>query len=125
MSMAEKPPDPPTQDDKEPWSFEIGEVLDLGAEGRFIVKDRLGRGGMGEVYRAEYVPSLMEEPVNAFALKVVLPGADAHRQRIFMDEVRLLSLLRHESIARYHTFFEHQGRRILVMEYVDGCSLHS
>src|SRR5512140_2869928 len=101
------------------WSFEIGEVLDLVAKGRF------GRGGMGEVYRAEYAAPLMEEPVQVCALKVLLPDADAHRQRIFRDEVRLLSLLRHESIARYHQSFVHKGRLVLVMEYVEGRSLHS
>src|SRR5512140_793854 len=85
----------PTEGSDGRWSFEIGEVLDLGAQGRFTVKDRLGRGGMGEVYRAEYVAPLMEEPVKVFALKVVRPDAGALRQRIFRDEVRLLSLLRH------------------------------
>ena len=29
-----------SMDAKERWSFEVDEVLDLGAEGRFIVKDR-------------------------------------------------------------------------------------
>ena len=104
MSVSEKPPEPdsspsseppflaptpkvhvapPAQDAGEPWSFEVGEVLDLGAKGRFTVKDRLGRGGMAEVYRADYVTTLMPEPFKDFALKVHRPDADAHWQRLF------------------------------------------
>src|SRR5512137_1405406 len=94
---------PPAEGSDEPWSFEMGEVLDLGVKGRFTVKDRLGRGGIGEVYRADCATALMSEPVKTFALKVVRPDAGAYWQRIFRDEVRLLSQLRHESIARYHT----------------------
>src|SRR5512139_1520999 len=95
----------PTEDADGRWSYAVGEVLELGEKGRFIVKERLGRGGMGEVYRADYVTALMPQSIQVFALKVLRLDAYPHEQRGFIHEVNLLSLLRHESIARYHTFF--------------------
>jgi len=73
---------------------------------RYTVKECLGRGGMGEVYRAEYVAADGKEVVQVVALKVLRPKALRLHARTFIDEVRLLSLLRHKHIARYRDFFE-------------------
>jgi serine/threonine-protein kinase len=102
-----------------------GEVFDRGEGGRYTVKECLGRGGMGEVYRAEYVAADAKGPVQVFALKMLRPNALPRHERHFGDEMRLLSLLHHKHIARFHDFFVDNGRQVLVMEYVEGRSLHS
>src|SRR5512140_2769531 len=116
---------PTSPDDGRSGMVLTGEVFDLGEGGRYTVKECLGRGGMGEVYLAEHVAPHAEGVVKVVALKVLRPDALPQLARTFIDEVHVLSALRHEHIARYLNFFVDKGRQVLVMEYVEGRSLHS
>jgi serine/threonine protein kinase len=96
---------------------------DLTVDGKYRVEQRLGRGGMGVVYRVRHV-GLQRQ----FALKVVnLP----HRNREyflehFQMEARALGRLKHPNIVDVTDYGVDQragGLPYLVMEYLKGRSL--
>ena len=95
--------------------------LTIGSEvGPYVVVDRIGRGGMGEVFLARD-PRLDR----AVALKCVLSrksGAQDLRNRI-INEARAAARITHPGIAAVHDVVEHEGRTFIVMEYVQGESL--
>ena len=83
----------------------------------YEVTSHLGKGGMGEVYRAR--DSRLGRDV---ALKV-LPeafAADAERLARFQREARLLASLNHPHIATIHGIEGDGANRVLVLELVDG-----
>ncbi len=88
--------------------------------GPYEIIEKIGAGGMGEVYRARD-PRLSRE----VALKL-LPEAlanDADRLVRFEREARLLASLNHPGIATLHGLHESGGVRFLAMELVRGSDL--
>ncbi len=86
----------------------------------YEVRELLGRGGMGEVYKA------LDQKLNRLvALKFLAPGivtsADA-RER-FMQEATALSVLNHPHIATLFDIHEVDNRKFLVLEYLAGGTL--
>lgn len=105
-----------------PARFSAGDVLG----GRYRIVTRLGRGGMGEVYRADDLR--LDQPV---ALKF-LPSEwidDAERRERLRDEVRLARGVSHPRVCRVFDLdeIEHAGGRelCLAMELIDGEDLAS
>ena len=93
--------------------FAPGLILD----NRYRILSLLGRGGMGEVYRADDLR--LGQPV---ALKF-LPeniGRDPVRLAQFHNEVRTARQVSHPNICRVHDVGEVDGQLYLSMEYVDG-----
>jgi len=93
----------------------IGKTLN-----HFKVVDRLGKGGMGEVYVAE--DSRLKRKV---ALKV-LPEAMAHdpvRLERFQREAETIAALNHPNIVTIYSIEEAEGVRFLTMELVKGDTL--
>jgi eukaryotic-like serine/threonine-protein kinase len=92
-----------------------GEVL-----GHYHILEKVGEGGMGEVYRA------VDEHLGCdVAIKVLPPGSindESARQR-FHKEARVLARLNHSNIAIVHNFDTQQGVDYLVMEYIPGITL--
>jgi serine/threonine-protein kinase len=89
---------------------------------RYRIVGLLGRGGMGEVYRAEDLR--LDQPV---ALKF-LPesmAADPARLAQFHNEVRVARQVTHKNVCRMYDIGEVDGRPYLSMEYVDGEDLAS
>lgn len=88
--------------------------------GRFRIGERLGKGGMGEVYRAEDM-----RLKRTVALKRLAPQlrADPHYRRRFQEEAERVSRLSDPHIAAVYDVLEDQGESILVMEYVEGQTL--
>ena len=88
--------------------------------GVYHLQSLLGRGGMGEVYRAH--DTRLGRDV---ALKLLPPGftADADRLTRFTREARLLASLNHPNIGTIHGFEEGEGMRALVLELVEGDTL--
>jgi serine/threonine-protein kinase len=84
--------------------------------GRFRIVALLGRGGMGEVYRADDLT--LDQPV---ALKF-LPEApiDADRLERFRQEVKIARKVSHPNVCRVYDISDAEGRPFLSMEYVDG-----
>jgi serine/threonine-protein kinase len=98
--------------------FAPGAVL----AGRYRIIGLLGRGGMGEVYRADDLK--LGQPV---ALKF-LPqafAADPVRRERFFAEVRITRQLSHPNICRVYDIAEYEGQHFLSMEYIDGEDLAS
>ena len=85
--------------------------------GAYRVLALLGRGGMGEVYRAERADGQFEQQV---ALKLLRPDAVEHLGR-FIAERRILARLEHPGIARlYDAGVADDGRPYMLMELVEG-----
>jgi serine/threonine-protein kinase len=80
----------------------------------------LGKGGMGEVYRATHV--FTEQAV---AIKVLYQNLmrDEQGAKRFVEEARTMAALRHPNIIQFMNFFEEAGTYFLVMEFVDGVTL--
>src|SRR5262245_660774 len=98
--------------------FAPGTVFD----GRYRIIGLLGRGGMGEVFRADDLR--LGQPV---ALKL-LPGdlqSDPVRLAQFHNEVRVARQVSHPNVCRVHDIGECDGLLYLSMEYVDGEDLAS
>ena len=81
----------------------------------------VGRGGMGEVYRARHRHLGSEH-----AIKIILPdlASDERVVDLFKREAKVLRGLRHEAVVSYDGLFsDEHGRVYLAMEFVDGPSL--
>ena len=89
--------------------------------GPFEVTGSLGAGGMGAVYRAR--DTRLQRDV---ALKVLLPevAGDPDRLSRFKREAQVLAALNHPHIAQIHGLEESDGDIALVMELVEGPTLH-
>jgi serine/threonine protein kinase/tetratricopeptide (TPR) repeat protein len=88
--------------------------------GRFHVVERLGRGGMGVVYRAE--DSRLKRMVAIKVLPRELEKDDKRRQRL-LREARSAAAVTHPNVATIHEVNEEDGRAFIVMELVEGTSL--
>ncbi len=91
--------------------------------GRYVLHDRLGAGGMGEVYRAtKQGPDGFEVQV---ALKHILPrlAREESFRRRFSREARLAAVLNHPNIVRVSGFDIHEEIPYIEMEYVEGADL--
>jgi serine/threonine protein kinase len=98
--------------------FLPGAMLD----GRYRIHGLLGRGGMGEVYRADDLK--LGQPV---ALKFLPRELDDDRGRLsrFLTEVKLARQVSHPNVCRVYDVGEAGGQHYLSMEYVDGEDLAS
>ncbi|MEO6772358.1 MAG: serine/threonine-protein kinase [Kofleriaceae bacterium] len=95
--------------------------LDFGGKlGRYLVLDRIGRGGMGVVYAA-YDPVLDRR----IAVKLLRGGdAEASSGRARMErEAQALAKLTHANVITVHDVGERDGHMYLAMELVDGATL--
>jgi predicted Ser/Thr protein kinase len=90
--------------------------------GRYRIIALLGKGGMGEVYRADDLT--LGQPV---ALKF-LPDEAARAQGLlerFKNEVRIARRVSHPNVCRVYDVGEVEGHTFFTMEYVDGEDLAS
>ena len=88
--------------------------------GSYHIQEKIGAGGMGEVYRA--TDSRLDRDV---ALKI-LPetfARDAERMIRFEREAKVLASLNHPNIASIYGLEESNGTRALVMELVEGLTI--
>ncbi len=98
--------------------FAPGTVVDA----RYRIVGLLGRGGMGEVYRADDLK--LGEPVALKFLPETLTHDGAALAR-FHREVRTARQITHRSVVRVHDIGEVDGVPFISMEYVDGEDLAS
>lgn len=93
--------------------------------GKYFLHERLGAGGMAEVFRATYSPEGGFE--KQVAVKRVLPAYADNEEflAMFRREAELGSLLIHPNIVQVLDLGRHQGTVFLAMEYVDGMPLSS
>ncbi|MGB2910457.1 MAG: protein kinase [Anaerolineales bacterium] len=90
--------------------------------GKYQILERLGRGGMGDVYKGHH--ARLDRYV---AIKVLHPHLIEDREFLprFEREARAVASLRHPNIIQLYDFDVEDGTYYMVMEYVDGGSLKS
>jgi eukaryotic-like serine/threonine-protein kinase len=93
----------------------VGTVL-----GSYEIGALVGRGGMGEVYRAR--DSRLKRTVAIKTLPREL-AQDPDRVQRFQQEAEALAALNHPNIAAIHALEEADGLRFLVLEFVEGETL--
>lgn len=83
----------------------------------YRIVEKIGEGGMGEVYRAEdkHLPRSV-----AIKLLPERAGASAERRARFLREAQAASSLNHPGIVHVYDIEEADGRLFIVMEYVSG-----
>src|SRR5215469_2989749 len=89
---------------------------------RYRIVSRLGKGGMGEVFRADDL--ILGQPV---ALKFLPEEARGNLNLLtrFYDEVRIARQISHRNVCRVYDIGEVDGQPYLSMEYIDGEDLGS
>ncbi len=93
----------------------VGQTL-----GHYQLLEKIGAGGMGEVYRARDHHLDRELAIKVLPQEIL--AVEASRKR-FRKEALALSRLEHPNIATIHDFDEQQGIDFLVMEYIPGVTL--
>ena len=88
--------------------------------GHYKILAPLGKGGMGEVYRARDTKLGRDVAVKVLPEEL---SADSDRLARLEREAHLLAALNHPNIATIHALEEDQGARFLVLELVKGESL--
>ncbi|MGW0819757.1 serine/threonine-protein kinase [Streptomyces sp. NPDC002845] len=92
--------------------------------GRYRLEARLGRGGMGVVWRATDRLLGRQVAVKELILDPSLSDEEARREREHtLREARAVARLRHPHIVVVHDVVEHDDRPYIVMELIDGGSL--
>ncbi|MER0243083.1 protein kinase, partial [Streptomyces sp. HSW2009] len=94
-------------------------------QGRYQLLDLIGRGGMGEVWRAR--DTSLGRHVAVKCLKPIGPQHDASYVRVlrerFRREAQVAASLQHRGVTVVHDFGESEGVLYLVMELLDGRNL--
>ncbi len=94
-------------------------------QSRYRLLDLIGRGGMGEVWRAR--DESLGRHVAVKCLKPMGPQHDQSFTRVlrerFRREARVAAALQHRGVTVVHDFGEHEGVLYLVMELLEGRNL--
>jgi formylglycine-generating enzyme required for sulfatase activity len=89
--------------------------------GRYLIDQRLGRGGMGTVYAA--TDTLLGRSVAIKMLDAFDPGVDPSHDVRLLREAQLAARVEHERVARVYDVGKHDGYTYLAMEYIQGDTL--
>ena len=86
----------------------------------YLIEEKIGQGGMGEVYRAR--DTRLDRKV---ALKILPPAfaSDQDRMKRFIREAKAASALSHSNVATIFEVGEAEGVNFIAMEYVSGQTL--
>jgi serine/threonine protein kinase len=92
---------------------------------RFLLLEKLGQGGQGEVYRARQL-----SPARFVAVKTLTQDTDAGRNR-FEQEAKVMMRVQHPGVARFYLYERVRdaagkptNEYLIAMEYVEGTDLH-
>src|SRR5215470_659675 len=93
--------------------FVTGQML----AGRYRIVSLIGKGGMGEVYKAEDLKLNQTVALKFLPSAVALDGGMLAR---FHNEVRIARRVAHPNVCRVYDIGEVEGRHFLSMEFIDG-----
>src|SRR5579871_743516 len=88
---------------------------------QYQMLEKLGTGGMGEVYKAQ------DTRLNRFVAIKVLPAkmsADPERRRRFIQEAQAASALNHPNIITIYDIVSEGDAQFMVTEFIAGQTLH-
>ncbi|HEY2902265.1 MAG TPA: serine/threonine-protein kinase [Polyangia bacterium] len=91
--------------------------------GRYQLLERIGKGGMAEIFRA--ITGGIEGFSRLFVIKRIRPEKSQSREfiRMFCEEARLCAMLHHPNIVQVYDFGQIDGSYFLAMEYLHGKDL--
>ncbi|HXT70298.1 MAG TPA: protein kinase [Vicinamibacterales bacterium] len=89
--------------------------------GKYRILDRIGKGGMGTVYKA--VDETLHREVAIKVLNAELNDPEVAKR--FRSEAITVARLSHPGIATIYELFEHEGQWLMVMEFVRGETLEN
>ncbi|MGQ9548960.1 MAG: protein kinase domain-containing protein, partial [Roseiflexus sp.] len=94
-------------------------------QGRYVVEEKLGQGGMGAVYRARDLRlSTVNWAIKEMSQAQITGPLELQQTRAaFQQEAELLAGLSHPGLPKVVDHFEQDGKAYLVMEFVPGSSL--
>ena len=95
----------------------VGETIS-----HYRILEKLGEGGMGEVYKAEDL--VLHRTVALKFPPDPMHKDEAVRERL-LNEARMAATLSHQNVTAVHSVGDHEGRPFIVMEYVDGKTLRN
>ncbi|WP_144059654.1 protein kinase domain-containing protein, partial [Rhodopirellula sallentina] len=98
-----------------------GVPKELSESGDYRILKELGRGGMGVVYLAKYLP--MDRPEVLKVLNSQMVKRESARKR-FVTEMKAIGKLNHPSIATAYQQVPLPTQLVFSMEYVPGIDLH-
>ena len=88
--------------------------------GRYEIRQTLGRGGMGTVYRAH--DRVLDETVALKILRADVAGTPGMAAR-FRSEIKLARRVSHTNVCRIYEYGEDAGLQYISMELVEGSNL--
>ena len=102
-----------------PSRLSPGQILD----GKYEILDKIGEGGMGEVYRARH---LHLDEIRIIKVTKPDPAGGGAAARRFQEEARLATLVRHPNVAALYDFSRQpDGSYYMVWEFIDGVTLEA
>jgi serine/threonine protein kinase len=85
--------------------------------GKYVLVRLLGRGGMGEVYKA------WEKPLSRYVALKLLREVDEENLVRFEREARLAAALTHSNIAAIYELGRHEDKVFISMQFIEGQTL--
>lgn len=94
-----------------------GQTLD----GKYEILEKIGEGGMGEVYKARHVHL---DEIRIIKVTKPDPLGEGPEPRRFQEEARIATLVRHPNVAALYDFSRlPDGSYYIVWEFIDGVTL--
>lgn len=108
-----------------PWLGESQKDPMLGTiiSGSYAIFARLGRGAMGNVYKARHNRLDRLVAIKTIRMDVIQPDEVQEITGRFLREARALSNIKHDSIITVYDYGEHEQKLFMVLEYVNGQNL--